>query len=204
MLKFYRERRGWTQDDLASVSGYGDRVLSKAENGGSILATTIDDLAESLSIPEEPLYPEDLISDPLELAKEFHAALNIHQINIVEKVKHFVDDRFVFKMAGDPSVIPFAGEFHGLEGLQQFVDIFFSILEVPKDYDHEPYHQYIVEGNKVVAKVESWVHPIGQPMDKPMKGICHLLFERGKLILFDNMYDTDQGVKVVVGNDDDG
>ncbi len=201
MLKYYREKKGWTQNELSAVSGYRERMLSKAENGGSILSSTIDVLAESLSTEDDPLYPEDLITDPLKLAQDYNTVFHVHQKETVKEFRDFLDDDFTIKIAGDPASIPFAGEYHGLQEAERYYHLLFSFLEVPKDYDHRPLYQYIVEGKNVVSMGQCWIHPIGRPLKKPMKISCHFKFQRGKLILFDEFYDTHSAAKMIQGDD---
>ena len=50
LVRSLREGKGWTQEVLAKESGYGKRVISKAENGQSVLFAVINTLAEALSI----------------------------------------------------------------------------------------------------------------------------------------------------------
>ena len=46
MLRFLRNRRGWTQEDLASKAGYSERAVRKAESSGGLHPDTIEILAE--------------------------------------------------------------------------------------------------------------------------------------------------------------
>ena len=46
-------------------------MISKAESGRPISPETIDDLAEALSTAEDKVYPEDLILDPIALARDY-------------------------------------------------------------------------------------------------------------------------------------
>lgn len=197
LLLYLRERKGWTQSELALKAGYSERLINKAEAGKSISTTTIDILAEALSTAEETIYPEDLICDAVALAKEFMAGFYIHKINMFNALHHFLDEEMVLKFAGDPEKIPFAGTYRGLAELQRFADIFYSILEVPAGHNHEPWYQYFAQGNDVIVWGESWIHPIGTPMEKPMKMSNHLKFCKGKLILFEDVFDTQHGEEVV-------
>jgi len=196
-LQFYRKRRGWTQDDLESKAGYSTRLISKAEAGQSISTDTIADLAEALSSPKELLFPEDLISDPLSLAKAFIGAISAHQKEVIQKIRHIIDDDIIIHMSGDLKLLPFAGEYCGIEEAQRFFNLFFSILEVPPNYDADEWYTYVADGNDVIVWGVSWIHPIGQPLDKPIKVANRLKFQRGKLILFDDRYDTHAGYMVI-------
>jgi transcriptional regulator with XRE-family HTH domain len=71
LLVFRRRRKGWTQFELARAAGYTERLISKAESGRPISRQAIVDIAEALSFPDHPLAPEDLICNPLTLARQY-------------------------------------------------------------------------------------------------------------------------------------
>jgi transcriptional regulator with XRE-family HTH domain len=197
LLVYLRERRGWTQQQLATVAGYSERLISKAESGRPISATAVDDIAGALSIAEEQIHPEDIISDPLARAKEYVTAHYIHQADIIRSVRHFIDDDVVHVMHGDPSVIPFAGTRRGIDELEETFRVFFSLMEVPKNYDFEPDHTYMSEGNQVVVFANSWIHPKGQPMEKPMQLTQRFQFCRGKIVHIEIVFDTSYGEELL-------
>lgn len=190
MLRQLRERRGWTQATLAEKSGYSLRLISKIESGETASRQSLEDVAEALSLPTEPVSFEDLISDPIGLARQYLAALHMHQAQMFDVISYMLHDEVVFIMAGDPAVIPFSGTYHGHEGVRELTRRFFSVLQVPEGYDHLPHYSYTSNGTDVLVWGKSWLHPIGQPMPEPMP-LSHLMrFRDGKLILFDDHFDT--------------
>lgn len=197
ILKHFREKRGWTQSEFSRVVGYSERLISKAESGRSISSETVSNLAEALSTKEEPVYPEDLVCDPVESAKRYVAAIYEHQSNFPTVIRHLLDDEVVFQIAGDPEQFPFAGRFEGMSGIQTFADRFFSILQSPENHDPAKWYQYIARGNEVVVWGESWIHPIGQPMEKPMPTTNLFRFRRGKIVYLDDRYDTQLGAEAI-------
>lgn len=197
LLGFLRERKGWTQSELGHFSGYSKRLICKAEAGKPICSDAINDLAESLSIPDDPIYPEDLISDPVKMAQDYIAALYIHQKDIVQAIRHFLDEEIAIRLPGDPDLIPFAGEHHGIAEVERAFEIFYSILEVPANHDHTEYYTYLGQGNEVIVWGESWIHPIGAPMTAPMRLVHRMRFRRGKLLLVDVVYDSLHGKRVL-------
>ncbi len=197
MLIYLRELKEWTQLQLAAHSGYSERLISKSEAGKPISTQAIAVLADSLSTSEMTIYPEDLISDPVHLAKQYMDALHTHGKRIVDAILHFLDEKVVFRIAGDPKHIPFAGEHTGVDGVRRAFEIFFSILEPPKDFDHSECYHYIGKGNEVTMWGESWIHPIGLPMEDPISIAHRFVFERGKLILLEDIYDTLAGQRVL-------
>jgi transcriptional regulator with XRE-family HTH domain len=199
VVRQFRERRGWTQATLAEKSGYSLRLISKIESGETASRQSIEDIAEALTTADERVTVEDLISSPVGLARQYIAAIHTHQANMVDVIKHFLDDEVVFKMAGDPAVIPFAGTYHGLEGVRELTRRFFMCLEVPAGYDHAPHYSYTCNGTDVLVWGKSWLHPVGMPMGEPMP-VSHLMrFRNGKLVLFDDHFDTHRAAEMFAG-----
>ena len=195
LVAYFRQRKGWTQKELAAASGYSERLINKAESGRPISTSAIDVLAEALSTPEGPVAFEDLVSDPLALAKAYMAGLYVHQKNIIGAIRHFLDEDIVFRIAGDPNLIPFAGEYRGIAEMERGFEIFYSIMEVPKDHDYEACFTYIAQGLDVVVVGDSWIHPIGVPLDKPVHLSHRMKFRKGKLYHFEDVYDTLSGAQ---------
>jgi len=108
----------------------------------------------------------------------------------VSATRHFLDEKIVIVSVGDPEAIPFSGTYCGIDEMQQFMEIFYSILEAPPDHDYEPWYRYFFHGNDVMVLGESWLHPIGAPLDKPISLSIQFKFCKGKLILYRNVYDT--------------
>jgi transcriptional regulator with XRE-family HTH domain len=190
MLRQLRERRGWTQATLAEKSGYSLRLISKIESGDKASRQSLEDVAEALSLPTEPVSFEDLICNPVGLARQYFAALHVHQAQMVDAISHMLHEDIVFIMAGDPAIIPFSGTYHGIDGVRELIRRFFSALQVPAGYDHRPHYSFTSNGTDVLVWGKSWLHPIGHPMLEPMP-VSHLLrFRDRKLILFDDHFDT--------------
>jgi transcriptional regulator with XRE-family HTH domain len=80
MLKFFRSRRGWTQEELATIVGYTGRVIRKAEASGSLHPDTIEILAEALSGPDWTVDPEDLVTIPESMAR---AVINAYRYKLI-------------------------------------------------------------------------------------------------------------------------
>ncbi len=199
LLVFLRERKGLTQNELSQAAGYSERLISKAEAGQPISTATVADLAEALSSENEPVYPEDLITDPVSLAKEYMAALHTKGNGIVEAIQRFLDDEMILRITGDPKHFPFAGEHCGIEAVRRAFDLFFSILEAPANHDHAADYRYVGQGNEVILWGKSWIHPIGQPMERPIPIAHRFVFERGKLVLLEDVYDTLAGSESLHG-----
>jgi len=199
-LRQLRLRNGWTQADLAKRAGYSERLISKAEAGVPIARDTIVDLADALSeTHDQPIFWEDLASDPVQLAQRYLDALHIHQKDLVDHISDFLDEDVVFRIAGDPAQIPFAGEHSGIEAVRNAFAIFFSILEVPQNHDYNQGYQVMGQGPNAIIWGESWIHPIGMPLEKPIRVSNLLKFQRGKLVFLDDCYDTAAGAASIQG-----
>ncbi|MEW4451341.1 helix-turn-helix transcriptional regulator [Bremerella sp. JC817] len=197
-LRQLRLRNGWTQSDLAKRAGYSERLISKAEAGSPIALETIVDLADAFSEEEEQqIYWEDLACDPVALAQRFIHAVYTYQKDTVSHIRDFLAEDCVFRVAGNPEEIPFAGEHVGIDATDRMFQIFFSILEVPKGHDHTKHFQYFCQGPNAIIWGDSWIHPIGRPMETPIRVSHLLMFKRGKLMLLDDCYDTAAGAAIL-------
>ena len=135
-MKYLRKRRGWSQRELKNASGYSERLISKAEAGGSIVLATLIDLAQTLSTPQEIVLPEQLMFHPIAIAKSMTHATYVLQRNMVSRMQHLIAEDFVLEVAGDLRAFPFAGRYVGIEGFREATDQFFSCMEVPVNVDH--------------------------------------------------------------------
>lgn len=190
VLKHFLKQKNWTQQELAEKAGYSLRLISKAMSGNSISRNTIIDIAEALSSAEQTLHLEDLIVDPVVFARKYIDAFYIHQSEAIKVIEHFLCEETVFYVQGDPSDIPFAGEFRGIDGVDRMIRSFFTVLEVPENYDHSERYQYLADGNQVVVWGESWIQPLGIPLDEPVVISLRMTFQKGKLIRFEDRYDV--------------
>ena len=183
-LKFYRNRRNWTQKQLAERVGYSERLIRKAESGQSISISTIDELATVLSSDETKIYPEDLITCHESLARAFTEAWYSKQQHMADVIKHFVHDDTRFHILGDQRCLPFAGCYRGPDDFSRAAGQFFSKMEVPAGHDFKTYYKYVARGLEVSVWGESWIHPIGAPLNQPVPITQRFRFERGKLHTF--------------------
>jgi transcriptional regulator with XRE-family HTH domain len=186
----YRRRRGLTQKQLAQISGYSERLVRKAEASGSLSERTIRDLAGALSSDGDVVNPEDLICSPESLALEFMAAFAEHEAEMIAHVEHFLDPAAILVCAGDPEKIPFAGEWHGISGFDRWVRSFFATLIRPEKDFYQP--ESLSQGNTVVLWGQELAHARELPFP-PIWVTQRFEFREGKIIRFDNLFDTDSG-----------
>ena len=198
MLKFFRERKGWSQQQLCDQSGVSVRVVSKGEAGNPISNGSIDKLATAFSIPEYVVYPEDLISHPTELAKQFVTALYSEQKNFLNSVGEIIDADAIFRVVGDPKKIPFAGLHRGPRAYRRAVKKFFQIFEIEEGLDHAASYEYFPKGTEVVLWGTSRLKLIGSelpPTDVSFRK--RFRFRRGLLYSFEDHHNISQSERKV-------
>jgi hypothetical protein len=69
------------------------------------------------------------------------------------------------------------------------------VIQAPANHDHTPWYTFHAQGNEVIIWGESWLHPIGQPMQEPMKLVHRMKFLRGKIAFIEVLYDSLAGAK---------
>ena len=193
LLKYLREQRNWSQRKLAEVSGYSERLIGKVESGGSVAASTIEVLAKALSSESIPVCPEDLISDPVALAKAYSEAFHELQRDMIGKIRSFVDQEAVFQIVGDPVSFPFVGCHRGIDEFESAINNFFDVFEVVDNQDGSIRTQtenffYVAQGNDVVVWGETWIQPIGTKAESPIPITQRLRFRGGKLYYFEDRF----------------
>ncbi len=197
-IKHLRKRMGWSQRQLKEASGYSERLISKAEASGSVKLATLIDLAQALSTPQESVRPEQLIYDPVAVAKSITYATYVLQRNMFSRMQHMISDDFVMVVTGDSERFPFVGHYEGSEGFRIAIDRFFSCMEVPANIDHTLWYEYYAspeDENVVVVWGQSWIHPIGKPLVRPLDITQRIEFRDGKISHFENRYDAISGNK---------
>lgn len=200
VLRFLREQRGLTQADLAARAGFSERLIVKAESGKSIANSTLAILAAALSdAGGSPVAPQDLTTDPLGLARRYTEALYTRPDDFVDAIRDFLDPDVEFLISGDPAQIPFAGHWRGVAEVERGFGIFFSLMQAPPDHNFDQHYHYIAQGNDVVVWGESYLHPKGQPSEKPMSVSNLMRFRGGKLYRFEDHYDTQWATTVLSG-----
>lgn len=203
LIKYLRERKKWSQKQLAKESGYCERLICKAESGGSIAAATIDVLAKALSSHDMRVFPEDLISDPIALTKKFIEAAHTLQRNMVKGIAHFTDPNgefnFVQGAKGD-----YAGSYMGLKELDVAVGKFFDAQEFVAGQDFESSYRYYVDVNDVIAWGTSIVRDIETGETADLNITLRLFFQKGKLVRLEDRSEVISDDREQESDNDDG
>jgi transcriptional regulator with XRE-family HTH domain len=202
LVRRRRQQRRWTQEDLADITNYSVRLIAKAEAGGALHPDTLERLAAALSVPSDPLFPEDLITNPKQLALEFLKQLKLHRGQVVSKCQHFLAPEIRFNMPGNPDVFPFAGRHLGIDAMDRACQKFFETIEIVRP-DLWRTEFAVCEGNEVVTG--QWIY--AQLRGLADQGIVtadrtlvvnRMIFVRGQIASFDDHYPHEETEKAVI------
>ena len=89
-LRNCRLVRGWTQLQLAKSAGYTERLIRKAEKGGTLDIATIQNLAEALSSPDNVVLPESLTLDIAAIARKWVEGFENLERQMVKEIEQFL------------------------------------------------------------------------------------------------------------------
>lgn len=180
-LKLFRDRKEWSQLQLAEAAGVSERLVVKAESGGRLAARSIERLATALSRPERTVMPKDLTVDSEALAGRFIHAMYSQQSRMANAIQDFVHPQAVFNFVREPDSVPFAGVHRGLSDFEKAIQLFFWIYEVPNDPERKSRYQYYLQETDVAIWGQSWIQPIGKPLKAPAPVSMLLRFRNGLL-----------------------
>lgn len=186
LLKTKRIECRVSQAELARRAGFSDRLIRKAEAGGSLAFETVHCLAKALQLFGATVTEKQLIVDELMISKEVVKAYDNLGANMLPKIADFLCPKFVWYFPGDPNLIPFAGEWHGTDGLQAWLDIFFAIFD-RETGTLEP--EYLCGNGRVCAKYDERLIYQGTQLP-PFWVNLHFTIDGGQLKRIDNLYDT--------------
>jgi transcriptional regulator with XRE-family HTH domain len=147
LIRAYRERRGWTQVELAVRAGFSERLVRKAEAGEPLRLDTVQVLAQALSIPAEPLAAADLVDDPLAVAQSMLRAHLLYGVDAPRRCAHLLDPNVVTVIHSDPRNVAFAGEFVGVEGMERLTRTAYDHVTVV----HEEMGKWFTNGPRVAV-----------------------------------------------------
>lgn len=195
LIRDLRKLRGWTQEQLADLAGYTPRLIRKAEAGGPVHVDTIEVLAATLSSVAAPVSPETLTTDLQAIARRFAISYAHDERQIASRSSAIFAPNVVYNMAGDPEQIPFAGRYHGLDGIDRWATAFFDTFSRPLKDLYRP--QLYQAGTAVLAVGHDAVNVPGDSQIHYSVTVVRFEFERGKIVLADNDYDTHGTMEVL-------
>jgi len=185
-LRHLRMEKGWSQEELAKRSGYSERLIRKAESGGTVSTQTIRDLAEALSDEERRVTYQELVMDPLSLAKQFVHAYDHFGQRMLDHCREIFHESFVFYCPGDKEQAPFAGEWVGITGMQRFFDRFYTTFSRNLGTLNPT---FLVAEDHVCARYFDQVFFQGHTLPQIWVNL-HFRFQDGLIIRIDDEYDT--------------
>lgn len=186
-LRKFRNARGWSQVELARRAGYSDRLIRKAETGGSLEYETAANLAQALSECGGQVSLHSLISDNLAMARHFMDCYDSMGREMIPEVEHSLAEDMVMNVAGDQTNTPFAGQWHGKQGLQQFLDRFFAVFQrTPNLLQVE----YLVGDNSVTARYVERNCFVNGLLVPPVWVNLHFQFREALICRIDDEFDT--------------
>jgi transcriptional regulator with XRE-family HTH domain len=188
MLRFLRSRRGWTQEELATIAGYTGRVIRKAEASGSLHPDTIEILAEALSGPDWTVDPEDLVTIPELMARAVINAYRYKERQVVANVNGVLHEDLAVYAAGEEVGLPFAGSYSGVDGFDRFFGNYFEAFVRPDKELFQPV--FYSKGNEVILHGQEAVQANDSKDVISSWIFIKFTFERGRLIRYENFYDT--------------
>ena len=185
-LRSCRTQLGWSQVELGHRSGYSERVIRKAEAGGTLRLQTIQDLAIAISVQGHVVSFLDLTIDLESIARQFVDSYDSLGRDMLVTCSSIFAADFSFCCSADASQVSFAGIWHGLSGFQEFLNRFFAT------FTREPgilKPVYMVSQDRVVARFEDQVSFHEQEMSAYWVNL-HFQFCNGLVTRVDDEFDS--------------
>jgi len=198
LVRTYRLSLGLTQKELAKLSGYSERLVLKLEAGEPVRFSTLEIIAETFREQGLELSTLDLSTSPVSVAKGFVRAYKFYEADFMVHAAHLIHPKIRIVVAGDPHVIPFAGQYDGHDGMDDFWKRFFGFLHRPKKDFFLP--RYFSNGNEVAAFGQEIALIRGQQdgvEEKPSWIALRFVLKDGKVIEYHDYYDTQSATKYI-------
>jgi len=112
-LRLLRRQRGWTQQELADLSGYSDRLIRKAEHGGPVSAASLQVLATTLSHPARVVTSQELQASSYFSMGVFKEVLDPSRGFVESGVRDCCSDEPIIDASHVINSLPLHGKFFG-------------------------------------------------------------------------------------------
>ncbi len=119
-LQALRQQTGMTQEQLATATGFSDRLIRKAEASAPLRQTTISTIAQALSKRGRPVTVADLVLSPEAIALDVVQRLFDESESPVDVLQTRTASEFMLHVVGEELAIPFAGTHKSTEGYLSF------------------------------------------------------------------------------------
>ena len=186
MLRSFRVQLGWSQVELGHRSGYSERVIRKAEAGGSLRFQTIQDLAMTMSVNGQAVSFQDLTIDLESIARRFVESYDSLGCDMLIACSNIFADDFVFNFSADANHSAFAGLWQGISGFQEFLNRFFATFSREQGI-LQPV--YMASQNRMVVRFEDRVNYHHREMSAYWVNL-HFQFRNGLVTRIDDEFDS--------------
>lgn len=185
LLKRYRNQALLTQEQLAASADCSDRVIRKAEAGGVLRYETIELIVAALQCNGVPVTVQELLIGNKYIAKNLMEALDLHGVLLTRHFRQF-SPGVRMNVAGLTDLIPFAGSWRGISGINQHLKQFFHTFQRKTPAPAKSYLES--EGEVVVRFKDLW-----QARDKTLVRTwvdLHFVIRDGLINTIEMHYDT--------------
>lgn len=124
-IRELRRQLGWSQAELGKRAGYCERVIRKAEAGGSLSVSTIENLVQTFVANNLNVTTRELIYSEENLAQIFVKCYENYGVNMLKHCEQFLSNDFVLNIPASKNVMPYAGEHLGKDEFQSLLEKFF-------------------------------------------------------------------------------
>jgi transcriptional regulator with XRE-family HTH domain len=129
-LKELRKRRGWTQQELASQSGYCERLVRKAELNGTVSEETLEVLAITLSDSNLRISIDDLSLSSRATAVALDEAIFSPAQSTLESLIHHANAQVTIDCSLVDGRLPLSGVFHRQRGLVDWYTVLMCLVKM--------------------------------------------------------------------------
>ncbi len=190
MIARIRKTCGFTQEALAEAADLSVRVIRKAESGGEVRFSTLLVIATAMQRLGAIVQAGDLCTDPVEVVRTFVEAFRVHEHAMVSHIRHLLSEDLVTFVAGDPAIIPFAGTFHGPDGLTEFLNRLYSQSNCRNRIPSRPKYYVNFDGSDVIAHGTDNCSFDGRTGSNPSWLSLRFDISGGIIIRFEYYFDT--------------
>jgi transcriptional regulator with XRE-family HTH domain len=157
-IKYIRTLLGWTQAELGRRSGYSERLIRKAESGGTLKLSTIRDISEAMTAAGVPITVLQLTLDYLTLVREFIEAYDANGAEAVQHCDAIFTEDIELRCTADSTKVSFAGTWQQIEGLKKFFVLYFEVF-TRRPSSLTP--TYFTSGESVIARFDDTLYHQG-------------------------------------------
>ena len=184
-LRSLRRQLGWSQAELGKRAGYCERVIRKAEAGGSLSINTIDNLVLTFLTHNIPVTARELIYSEDVLAQRFIGSYDSHGVAMLDQCEQYLTDDFTLDVSAVKTVLQIAGKYVGKERFNAFLGSYF------KHFTREANSltpTYLTAKGRVAAQFEEKLQFLGEDIP-PFWVNVHFYFHAGQIARADVQFD---------------